>query len=65
MQERQSPIEGNQTSEKAAPTRTGDNVPTSDITPREAKAMAALPIGFIALAVVVAVIVAVILFALK
>lgn len=62
MQERQTPIEGNRESEAVTPTRTGDNVPTSNVTPREAKTMAALPIGFIVLAIVVAIIVALILF---
>ncbi len=65
MQQRQTPIEGNHESQATTPTRTGDNVPTSDVTPREAKTMAALPIGFIALVVIVAIVVAVILFALK
>ncbi|MDQ6604722.1 MAG: hypothetical protein M3176_14515 [Chloroflexota bacterium] len=64
MQQRQSPIEGDHESE-TTPTRTGDNVPTSDVTPHEAKTMAAAPIAFIALAVVVAIVVAVVLFALK
>jgi hypothetical protein len=63
MQERQTPIEGNRESEATTPTRTGDNVPTSDVTPREAKTMAAAPIGFIVLVIIVAIIVAVILFA--
>jgi hypothetical protein len=65
MQERQAPIEGNRESQATTPTRTGDNLPTSDVTPREAKTMAAAPIGFIVLAIIVAIIVAVILFALK
>ena len=65
MQQRQSPIEGNHESEATTPTRTGDNVPTSDVTPREAKTMVAAPLGFIALAVVVAIVVAVVLFAVK
>ncbi len=65
MQERQAPIEGNRESEATAPTRTGDDVPTSNVTPREAKTMAAVPIGFIALAIVVAIVVAVILFAVR
>lgn len=65
MQERQTPIEGNRESEAITPTRTGDSVPTSDVTPREAKTMAAAPIWFIALAVVVAIIVAIILLTLR
>ena len=65
MQERQTPIEGNRESEATTPTRTGDSVPTSNVTPREARTMAALPIAFIILVVVVAVVVAVILFALR
>ena len=65
MQERQAPIEGNRESQATTPTRTGDTLPTSDVTPREAKTMAAAPIGFIVLAIIVAIIVAVILFVLK
>lgn len=65
MQERQAPIEGNRESQATTPTRTGDNVPTSDVTPREAKTMAALPIAFIALVVIVAIIVAVIFIAVR
>ncbi|MCA1665907.1 MAG: hypothetical protein LC793_00550 [Thermomicrobia bacterium] len=65
MQERETPIEGNRESQATTPTRTGDSVPTSDVTPREAKTMAALPITFLAVVVIVAIIVAVILFALK
>lgn len=65
MQQRQPPIEGNRESEATTPTRTGDNVPTSDVTPRESKTMSAAPIGYVVLAVVVAIIVAVILFALR
>jgi len=65
MPEHQAPIEGNRKSETTTPTRTGDNVPTSNVTPHEAKTMAALPIIFIVLAVGIAVVVAVILFALK
>jgi len=65
MPEHQAPIEGNRKSETTTPTRTGDNVPTSNVTPREAKTMAALPIAFIILAIVIAAVVAVTLFALK
>jgi hypothetical protein len=65
MQERQTPIEGNRESQATPPTRTGDNVPTSDVTPREARTMATAPIGFIALAIIVAIIVAVVLLALR
>ncbi len=65
QEQRQTPIEGNRESGAQTPTRTGDNVPTSNVTPREAKTMAAVPIGFIALAIVVAIVVAVVLFALK
>jgi len=65
MQERQQPIEGNRESEAQTPHRTADNVPTSNVTPREAKTMSMVPIAFIGLAVVVAIVVAVILFALK
>jgi hypothetical protein len=65
MQQRQRPIEGNRESEAQTPRRTGDNVPTSDVTPQEAKTMSAAPIGFIALAIVIALVVAIILFALR
>lgn len=63
--QQQRPIEGNRESEAKTPRRTADNVPTSDVTPQEAKTMSAAPIGFIILAVVLAIVVAVILFALK
>jgi hypothetical protein len=65
MEQRQQPIEGNRESEAKIPRRTADNVPTSDVTPQEAKTMTAAPIAFIGLAVVIALVVAVILFALK
>jgi hypothetical protein len=65
MEQRQRPIEGATDSEAKTPRRTGDNVPTSDVTPREAKTMAAAPIGFFIIAVIVAIVVLVILFALK
>lgn len=65
QQQRQEPIERNNESEAQSLTRTGDNVPTSDVTPHEAKTMAAAPFAFIGIAIVVAIIVAVILFALK
>ncbi len=65
MQPQQSPIEGTQGSEDHTPRRTADNVPTSDVTPQEAKTMAAAPIAFIGLAVIVAIVVAVLLFALR
>lgn len=65
MQQRQRPIEGNRESEAQTPRRTGDNVPTSDVTPQEAKTMSAAPFGFIAVAIVIALVVAIILFALK
>jgi hypothetical protein len=65
MQQRQAPIESNNESEAITPTRTGDNVPTSDLTPQEAKTMSAAPIIYGVLAVVIAIIVAVILFALR
>ncbi|MGI8857083.1 MAG: hypothetical protein ACR2JW_15145 [Thermomicrobiales bacterium] len=65
MEQRQQPIEGNRESDAQTPQRTGDSVPTSNVTPQEAKTMSALPIAFIGLAVVVAVVVAVLLFALR
>jgi hypothetical protein len=65
MQQRQEPIETNNESEAITPTRTGDNVPTSDVTPQEAKTMSAAPIMFGVLAVVIALVVAIILFALR
>lgn len=65
MQQQQRPIEGNRESEAQTPRRTADNVPTSDVTPQEAKTMSAAPFGFIGLAVVVAIVVAIILYALK
>ncbi len=65
MQQQQQPIEGGEDSEAKTPRRTGDNVPTSDVTPREAKTMAAVPIAFIGIVVVLAIIVALILFVFK
>jgi hypothetical protein len=65
MQQRQEPVEGNNESEAVTPTRTGDNVPTSDVTPQEAKTMSSAPIMFGVLAVVIALVVAIILFALR
>lgn len=56
MQQRQKPIEGATDSQATAPTRTGDDVPTSTITPQEAKTMAAVPFTFIGIAAVIAVI---------
>lgn len=65
MQQRQGPIEGATDSQAIAPTRTGDDVATSVVTPQEAKTMAALPFTFIGIAVLVAVIVMIILLALR
>ncbi len=65
MQQQQAPIEGNSESEAVTPTRTGDNVPTSDVTPQEARTMSAVPIIFGVGALVVAVIVAVIFIVLR
>jgi hypothetical protein len=65
MQERQRPIEGNRESEAQTPRRTADNVPASNVTPQEAKTMSAAPIAFIGLVVVIAIVVAVLLFALR
>lgn len=63
--QQQRPIEGNRESEAQTPRRTADNVPTSDVTPQEAKTMSAAPFVFGGIALLVAVIVMVILFALK
>lgn len=65
MHERQAPIEGGRGSEATPPTRTGDTVPTSDVTPHEAKTMAAAPFMYIGLVIVIALVVAVLFFALK
>lgn len=40
----QQPIEGNNESEAKTPRRTGDNMPTSSVTPREATTMTAAPV---------------------
>jgi hypothetical protein len=56
MEQRQEPIEGANDSQTTEPTRTGDNVPTSNITPQETKTMAAVPITFIGIAMAIAVI---------
>ncbi len=60
MEQRQEPIEGANDSQATEPTRTGDNVPTSTITPQETKTMAAVPITFIGIAMAIAVIVVII-----
>lgn len=65
MPHHEAPLEGNRESDAVPPTRTGDNVPTSDVTPQEATTMSAAPILFGVGALVIAVIVAVILFALR
>ena len=65
MQHREQPIEGATGSEATVPTRTGDNVPTSVITPTEAKTMGIVPFAFGGIALLVAVIVMVSLFALR
>ncbi len=65
QQQRQRPIESNYESEDQPITRTGDDVPTSNVTPREAKTMTAAPVIFWAIGLLIAIIVAVILFALK
>jgi len=56
LQQRQEPIEGATDSQATPPTRTGDDVATSTVTPQEAKTMAAVPFTFIGIAVVIAVI---------
>lgn len=65
MQERQMPIEGDRESEPVTPTRTGDNVPTSDVTPQEAKTMSLAPLIFGVGALIIVVIVVVLFFALR
>jgi len=65
MQQREQPIEGANDSEAIAPTRTGDDVPTSVVTPMEAKTMGIVPFVFGGIAVFVAVVVMVSLFALR
>ncbi len=60
MQQRQEPIEGAADSQAATPTRTGDDVPTSVVTPQEAKTMAAVPFTFIGIAALIALVVMVI-----
>ncbi len=65
MQHCEQPIEGATGGEATVPTRTGDNVPTSVITPTEAKTMGIVPFAFGGIALLVAVIVMVSLFALR
>lgn len=65
MQERQQLIEGNRESEAQTPRRTGDTVPTSNVTQQELKTMSTAPLGFIAVAIIVALVVAITLLALK
>lgn len=60
MQQRQEPIEGNDDSEAIVPTRTGDDVPTSVVTPREARTMGLVPFVFGGVALLVAAVVMVI-----
>ncbi len=65
MQHRERPIEGTTDGEATTPRRTADNVPASNVTPREAKTMAAAPFVFGGIALLIAIIVMVVLFALK
>lgn len=65
MQQRQEPIEGATDSQATTPTRTGDDVPTSVVTPQEAKTMAAVPFTFIGIAALIAVVVMVIFVAIR
>lgn len=63
--QQQRPIEGARDSEAKIPRRTADNVPTSDVTPQEAKTMSAAPFVFGGIAVLIAIIVMVILLVAK
>jgi len=65
MQRRQEPIEGAVNGQATTPTRTGDDVATSNVTAQEAKTMAALPVAFIGVAVLVAVVVVILLIVLR
>ncbi len=65
MQQREQPIEGANGGEAITPTRTGDDVPTSVVTPTEAKTMGIVPFAFGGIALLVAIIVMVSLFALR
>ncbi len=62
QQQRQTPIEGNHESEAQTPTRTGDNVPTSDLTPREVKTMTLAPLVFVGIAAAIALLLVVVYF---
>ena len=59
MQQREEPIEGANDSQGATPTRTGDDVPTSVVTPQEAETMGAVPFLLSGTAALIAAIVAV------
>ncbi len=57
MQQRQQPIEGAHDSQATPPTRTGDDVPTSIVTPQEAEAMGTVPFLFGGTAAIIAAII--------
>jgi len=68
MQQDARPIEGSRhdnemPTEMTTPTRTGDNVPVSDITKSEMKTMYAVPVIFLGIVVVIAIVLAVVLLA--
>ena len=65
MQQRQEPIEGAHDSQATSPTRTGDDVPTSVVTPQEAQTMAAVPFLFGGTAAIIAAIVMVLIIVLR
>lgn len=65
MQHREQPIEGATSGEATTPTRTGDNVPTSVVTPTEAKTMGIVPFAFGGIAALIAVVVMIILVAIR
>ncbi len=68
MQQDARPIEGNRhdnemPTEMTTPTRTGDNLPVSDVTKSEVKTMYAVPVIFLGIVVVIAIVLAVVLLA--
>ncbi len=65
MQQQQEPVEGNDDSEVIAPTRTGDDVPTSVVTPHEARTMGLVPFAFGGIALLVAAVVTVIFIVIR
>jgi len=65
MQQREEPIEGANDSQAMPPSRTGDDMPTSTLTPTEIKTMGAVPFLFGGIAVLIAVVVMVIFIVLR